>query len=45
LADVVVSFALAKWWPALEQQVLEGLPESLKAAVQDVVNNKNSAVG
>ncbi len=45
LAEVVVSFALAKRWPALEQQVLEGLPESLKAAVQDVINNKNSAVG
>jgi hypothetical protein len=45
LAEVVVSFALAKWWPALEQQVLEGLPESLKAAVQDVINNKNSALG
>jgi hypothetical protein len=45
LAEVVVSFAKAKRWPALEQQVLEGLPESLKAAVQDVINNKNSAVG
>jgi hypothetical protein len=45
LAEVVVSFALAEWWPVLEQQVLEGLPELLKAAVQDVINNKNSAVG
>ncbi|MEG3876692.1 DUF3854 domain-containing protein [Microcoleus sp. herbarium7] len=45
LAEVVVTFALAEWWPVLKQQVLEGLPELLKAAVQDVINNKNSAVG